>query len=168
MAARCSKVLLVGHRPHVCAQVRLAIEGQADLVVTGETANYVGAVEIAAIETPDFIVVDLAEDDECAANHVPDLVRAANSVVVISDIGNEAIRDRMIRAGATDLVPLEEVVAAITRQLDRDGQDVALLTMQERAVIELVGKGLNDKEIAGRLMTSEAAVSEDLGSILRK
>ena len=168
MAAGCCKVLLVGHRPHVCTQVRLAIESRTDLVVVGEAANYLGAVAIAAIETPDFIVVDLAEDDVCAIDHIPDLVRATTSVLVVSDICDDALLDRAQRLGATDLVPREAVVGAITSRLDRAGRRPTPLTVRQQAVIELVGKGLNDEELAGQLMTSDAAVSEDLDSILRK
>jgi DNA-binding NarL/FixJ family response regulator len=152
----------------VAAQVRLAIENRPDVVVVGEAANYVGALAIAAIETPDFIVVDLAEDDECAMDHIPDLVRATTNVLVVADICDEALLDRARRLGATDLVPREAVVGAITTRLDRAGRRLTPFTTQEQAVIELVGKGLNNEEIAGQLMTSEAAVSEDLDSILRK
>jgi DNA-binding NarL/FixJ family response regulator len=168
MAAGCCKVLLVGHRPHVRTQVRLAIESRTDLVVVGEAANYLGAVAIAAIETPDFIVVDLAEDDECAIDHIPDLVRATNNVLVLSDICDGALLDRARRLGATDLVPREAVVGAITSRLDGAGRILTPPTAREQAVIELACKGLNDEEIAGQLMTSDAAVSEDLDSILRK
>ena len=168
MAAGCCTVLLVGHRPHVCAQVRLAIESRTDLVVVGEAANYAGALAIAAIENPEVIVVDVAEEDECALDHIPDLVRAADNVLVISDICDEAIRDRARRLGAADLVPREAVVTAITRHFDRTGRRVAPPTGQGRAVIDLVGNELNDEEITGQLVTSKGAGSEDLDSILRK
>jgi len=168
MAAGCCTVLLVGHRPHVCAQVRLAIESRTDLVVVGEAANYAGALAIAAIENPEVIVVDVAEDDECALDHIPDLVRAADNVLAISDICDEAIRDRARRLGATDLVPREAVVTAITRCFDRAGRRAAPLTAQEQALIDLVGKDLNDEEITGQLVTSKGDGSEDLDSILRK
>jgi DNA-binding NarL/FixJ family response regulator len=168
MAAGCCKVLLVGHRPHVCTQVRLAIESRTDLVVVGEAANYLGAVAIAAIENPDFIVVDLAKDDECAVDHIADLVGAANNVLVVSDICDDALHDQVVAEGAKDLVPREELVGAITTRLDRASRKLTSLTVQEQTVIELDGNGLNYEEVAGQLMTSEAAVSPDLDSILSK
>jgi DNA-binding NarL/FixJ family response regulator len=136
----------------VCAQVRLAIENLPDLVVVGEAPkNYVGALAIAEIECPDLIVVDAVGDDDCAVDHIPDLVGAAGNVLVISDDCDEAMWERVRRMGAMDLVPREQVVPAVTRRLVCVGPGLAPLTGQEQAVIDLVGKGLNSEEIAGQL-----------------
>jgi DNA-binding NarL/FixJ family response regulator len=168
MAAGCCKVVLVGHRPHVCVQVRLAIERRSDLIVVGEAANYAGALAIAAGEAPDFIVVDLAADDDAAVDHIADLVQACRHVVVVSDAGDDEMLDRVMRAGVTDVVPREEAVKAITKWRLFAGRGRAPLASPEQAVMELAGEGLNDKERAGLLMTSEAAVSEEHDSIVRK
>ncbi len=44
----------------------------------------------------------------------------------------------------------------------------ALLTAREREVITLIGEGLRNKQIAGRLCISEATVRHHLTSILKK
>src|SRR5215470_17520961 len=118
MVTGSTKVLLISHRPHVCVQVRLSIDSQPDLVVVGEAANYAGALAIAAAESPDFIVVDVAADDEGGLDHISDLVHVTKHVLVISDICEEALMNCVRRAGATDLVPRGQVVAAIMRCLD--------------------------------------------------
>ena len=122
MVPGCARVLLVSHRPHVCAQLRLSIDSQPDLVVVGEAATYAEALAIAAGETPEFIVVDVAADDEGALDHISDLIHVTKHVLVVSDICEETLFNCVRRAGAMDLVPREQVVAAIIRCLDHDRQ----------------------------------------------
>src|SRR5262245_32274768 len=124
MVTSCTKVLLVSHRPHICAQVRRSIDSQPDLVVVGEAATYAGALAIAAGETPEFIVVDVAADDEGALDHISGLAHVAKHVLVISDICEETLFNCVRQAGAMDLVPRGQVVAAITRCLDRDREEL--------------------------------------------
>src|SRR5262245_54962470 len=116
-------VLLVSHRPHVCAQVRLSIESETGLVVIGEAGNYVSALAIAAVESPDFIVVDVAADDEGGLDHISDLVQVTKHVLVTSDICEETLLNCVRQAGAVDLVPRGQVVAAIMRCLDHDREE---------------------------------------------
>ena len=168
METRCAKVLLVGSRPYVCAQVRLSIERRPDLVVVGEASNYVGALAIAEVESPDFIVVDVAADDEGTLDYVSDLVPAAKHVLVISDICEETMLNCVRQYGAADLVPREQIAGAIIRWLNHDKKESATLTQQERVLVELVTSGLSNRTIAKRLLVSEAFVSESLASIFRK
>jgi DNA-binding NarL/FixJ family response regulator len=118
-----ARVLLVSHRPNVCLQIRLSIDSQPYLVVVGEAATYAGALAIGAGETIDFIVVDVAADDEGALDHISDLVHVTKHVLVVSDICEETLFTCIRRAGAVDLVPREQVVAAIMRCLDHDRKE---------------------------------------------
>ena len=97
-------VLLVSHRPHVCAQVRLSIESETGLVVIGEAGNYVSALAIAAVESPDFIVVDVAADDEGGLDHISDLVQVTKHVLVTSDICEETLLNCVRQAGAANTI----------------------------------------------------------------
>jgi DNA-binding NarL/FixJ family response regulator len=128
----------------------------------------VSALAIAAIESPDFIVVDVAVDDDAGLDHISDLVQVAKHVLVISDICEETLINCVRQAGATDLVPREQVVAAIMRRLGPHREGIDSLTEQEMVVCELVSRGLSNKRIAEHLFISEAVVYEALVSILRK
>jgi|SRR5215471_8886535 len=167
MVTGCAKVLLVSRRPHICAQVRLSLESGPGLVVVGEAGNYVSALAIAAAERPDFIVVDVEADDERGLDHISDLVRVTKHVLVIADICEETMLKRVRRAGATDLVPREQVVAAIMKRRLQP-QRIVPLTEQEMVVCDLVSSGFSNKKIAEHLFISEAVVYEALVSILRK
>jgi len=105
-------------------QVRLSIDNQPDLVLVGEAADYAGALAIAAAETIDFVVVDVAADDEGALDHISDLVHATKHVLVVSDICEETLFSCIKRAGAVDLVPRGQVVAALMRCLDHDRKEL--------------------------------------------
>jgi len=163
-----SKVLLISHRPHVRAQLRLLIESQPGLVVVGEVGNYAGALAIAAVETPEFIVADVAADDEGALDHISDLVQATKHMFVVSDICEETLLNYVKRAGARDLVPKEHLVVAIRRHLDPHRHKIGTLSEQEMVIVDLVSKGLSNRKIAAHLIISEVVVSEVLESIFRK
>ena len=124
MVPGCARVLLVSHRPNVCVQVRLSIDNQPGLVLVGEAADYAGALAIAAAETIDLVVVDVAADDEGALDHISDLVHATKHVLVVSDICEETLFTCIKRAGAVDLVPRGQVVAALMRCLDQDRKEL--------------------------------------------
>jgi hypothetical protein len=81
---------------------------------------------IAADETIDFIVVDVAADDEGALDYISDLVHATKHLLVVSDICEEALFNCVRRAGAVALVPRGQVVEAIMRCLDHDRKDLEL------------------------------------------
>src|SRR5215831_20309327 len=118
MVTGCAKVLLVSRRPHICAQVRLSVERAPGLIVVGEAGNYISALAIAAVDRPDFIVVDVAAEDEGGLDHISDLVRVTKHVLVISDICEQTMLNCVRRAGAKDLVPREQVVAAIMKRIE--------------------------------------------------
>ena len=50
----------------------------------------------------------------------------------------------------------------------RSGEDVTVLTPRELDVLKLVGQGLNNPDIARRLVLSEHTVRRHLANILRK
>lgn len=162
-----TKVLLVGRSPHVCAELRLRIENRRSLVVVGEARNYASGLSIAAVETPDFIVVDLASDDEGAVQHISDLVHATRHLLVVSDTCQGTMLESVKRMGC-DLVPREQIVAAILKRLDPNIYRTVELTEQETIVLDLVRRGLSNRRIAEHLEISEATVSEVIEVISKR
>jgi len=53
-------------------------------------------------------------------------------------------------------------------QIDPEVSKIAALTSREREVIELVGEGLKNKQIAERLFISETTVTHHLSSVFSK
>src|SRR5215472_7261330 len=168
MVSGWATVLLVSHRPHICEQVRLSVESAPGLVFVGEAGNYANALEIAAVEGPDFIVVDVAVDDDGGLDHISQLVQVTKHVLVISDICEETLMNCVRRAGATDLVPREQVVDAIVRRLDPERERIATLTGGDSEIIVLLAKGLSDEQIAQRLCVTAGAVREHFCSACSK
>jgi DNA-binding NarL/FixJ family response regulator len=163
-----TRVLLVSHPSHLCAQLRLSIESHPGLRLVGEASTYSEALALASAETLDLIVVDVGATDRTALDFISKLVPLAKHVLVVSDVTEQEILPTVREADAVDLVPREQLLQSIKRRLDLDRQGLAALTKQERVIIELVAMGLTNRKIAEHLMISQAVVSDILDSVFRK
>ncbi|HSO75551.1 MAG TPA: response regulator transcription factor [Blastocatellia bacterium] len=74
----------------------------------------------------------------------------------------EAWLDPSIMAGV-----LNEM-SGTSKKRDREAEKIATLTNREREVVALVGEGIKNKEVAGRLFISETTVRHHLTSIFDK
>ena len=119
------------------------------------------------------------------------------SVVILTKFGDDDNLFRAIRAGASGYVlkdsPVEEIkqaireahsgeghlnpflVSRVLREFSRVGQSTkqrkelfAELSKRELEVLEMLGKGLKNREIADALFVSEKTVKTHVGSVLRK
>jgi DNA-binding NarL/FixJ family response regulator len=102
-------------------------------------------------------------------------IRAGASGFLLKDaIPGELVRAiHAIAAGDGWLDPtvtrqLLKEFAARPQPLKRTGEEIRQLTAREREVFILVGHGLSNSEIAGRLFISEATVKTHLGRVLTK
>lgn len=97
-----------------------------------------------------YLLKDVPPEDFLAAIRV---VAAGDSVVA------PRLTRRLLERFAGQLVPAPE---------PQDDDRLAVLTERERDVLELVGRGLSNSEIAARLYVAETTVKTHLGRILTK
>jgi two-component system, NarL family, response regulator DevR len=117
---------------------------------------------------PELKVVILAGRDDDA---LPGAVLAGASAFLHKDVpGEEVVRAvRSVAAGGSLLDP-----AAVTVAVQRNGPAadlvrlVAGLTPQERALVELLGEGLTNRQIGARLHLREKTVKNYVTSVLAK
>ncbi len=123
---------------------------------------------------PDAKILVLTTFDEDAL--VFEAIRAGARGYLLKDLSGaelaEAVRD--VAAGGSALPPLltRRVVEAFARLAPpAAGADRRLpepLTSRERTVLALIGRGLSNKEIAGRLFLAEGTVKNHVSTILQK
>ena len=192
------KVLLADDQALVRSGFRMILEARDDFDVIGEAENGREAVELAAVTSPDVILMDvrMPELDGVEATR---LILAAGSparVLILTTFDLDEYVVRAIRAGASgfmlkdvrppQLVEAIRVVAggdallapSVTRRLlDRFARDFTSdaeagcldeLTGREREILILVAHGLSNAEIAERLVVGESTVKTHVSSILRK
>ena len=193
------KILVVEDHPLFRAMLVQLIDQEAGMTVCGEADNTKDALRLIERERPDAAVMDLTLQGPCALELIKDL-KARNlrlPVLVLSMHAEGLYAERVLRAGAQGYIAkeesAEEVIAAIHKVLaggiylseritgtilkrlghaDKaaDPSGIDLLSDREIEVFQLVGRGLNSREIsvyldlrASTVDSYRARIKEKLG-----
>lgn len=184
-------MLLVDDHEVVRRGLRDLLDDEPDIDVVAEAGTVAEAVTRAQATKPDVAVVDMRLPDGDGATLCQRL-RAADGpkCLVLTAFDDEPALIAAIEAGASgyllkqvrgqDLVTAVREVAAGRSLLDatttarvldrmRRGADpLDALTERERAVLELIGEGLSNREIAQRLFLAEKTVKNYVTAVLAK
>jgi DNA-binding NarL/FixJ family response regulator len=166
--------------------------------VVGEAADGAEAIELAARLRPDVVLLDLVMPVLDGIAVTPQIVARCPQarILILTSFGEEEKVFPAIRAGAhgyllKDIRPADLVQAIRAAYLGRvqlhpdvaqklmtavagtpygrGGQPAAdALTDREREVLRLLAGGLNNREIAGRLIIGETTVKSHVSNILDK
>ena len=163
------------------------VEGDPDLRVVGEAESAKQAIIAFRATTPDVTVIDLRLPDGDGIDVIKELRRdfpQARFVVLTSSEGDMDMR-RAIEAGAQAFLikgairkELRQIIKTVhaggryipaeVAQKIADHLDSPAPTTRELEVLKLVGEGLRNKEIAGRLSIGEDTVKMHLRNVMRK
>ncbi|HEU4795966.1 MAG TPA: response regulator transcription factor [Pyrinomonadaceae bacterium] len=191
-------VMIVDDHVVIRSGLRMLIEHDQQMRVVAMAGNQEEALERAASETPDVIVLDLLLGDDDALNFLPELCQASpkSRVLVLTGVQNPDAHRRAIRRGAMGIVLKEHAADQLLKAIDKvykgevwiersmmgsmiqefskppmvDPEMVKIdsLTEREREVIALVGEGLKNKQVGERLFISETTVTHHLSSVFSK
>jgi DNA-binding NarL/FixJ family response regulator len=187
------RVVLLAHWPVVRAGLRRLLEHHEDVEVVAEHCSTGEA--LAAQERCDVIVVD-PDCEEISLRAISALSAVcAGRILVFTAATDARVCTRAIELGAAGVVSKEASASVVVRavlkvhagelwldraktaavlsramQKGRDPESIKIgsLTKREREIVGLVGDGLRNSAIAGRLFISEATVRNHLTSILSK
>lgn len=191
---RTVRIFLLDDHEVVRRGIRDLLESEDDLEVVGEASLAAEALERIPSLRPDVAVLDARLPDGSGIEVCRE-VRAADpsiAVVILTSYDDDEALFSAIMAGAAgyalkqirgnDLVDAVRRVAggqslldpAVTqRVLERirtqtDSGPLASLTTQERKVLQLIGKGLTNREIAGEMFLAEKTVKNYVSQLLAK
>jgi DNA-binding NarL/FixJ family response regulator len=190
------RVLLVDDQQLIRAGLRMLCDAEPDLEVVGEAGDGREAVTLAARLVPDVVVMDLRMPgvDGISATSRILAERPATRVVVLTTFGDDdhlypaltagacgfllkdappaELLDGIRRAAAGDSPFSQEVLRRLVRRAvtSRTGQprQVDGLTAREQDVLDLVGEGLSNAEIADRLHIGVTTVKTHITALMTK
>jgi DNA-binding NarL/FixJ family response regulator len=196
MAERAIRVFLVDDHEVVRRGVADLLDREPDLEVVGEASTVAEALARAPAVRPDVAVLDVRLPDGDGISVCRDLrsrLPELHCLMLTSFSDDEALFDA-IMAGAAgyvlkqirgiDLVGAVRTVASGQSLLDpratarvlermrsaasRVDDPLAALSDQERAVLELIGEGLTNREIGERMFLAEKTVKNYVSHVLAK
>jgi DNA-binding NarL/FixJ family response regulator len=182
-----SKILVVDDHPMVRERLAEIVNRESDLCICGEAEDRAGAIQTIKSQSPDLVVVDLTLKHSDGLELIKDIhARWPKLVMLVVSMHDESLyAERVIRAGALGYITKQEatrnILVAIRRvlagqiylneqisthiisRLVSQGGPVAstpaeLLADRELQVFELTGRGMNTRQIAGRLHIASKTV----------
>jgi two-component system, NarL family, response regulator DevR len=191
------KVMLVDDHEVVRQGLRALLEAEDDIEVVTEADNGPSAVSLASTHHPDVVVMDVRMPDgsgveACRAirDENPDI-----QVIMLTSFSDDEALFNSIMAGAAgfvlkqirgrDLIDAIRTVGSGKSLLDPDVTQRVLerlrkakfdekdpklsrLSPQEERILDMVGEGLTNREIAERIHLSDKTVKNYVSTILQK
>lgn len=198
MSARPINIMIIDDHVVIRSGLRMLIEHDQRMRVVALAGDRAEALERAASERPDVIILDLLLGDEDGLSFLPELCQVSpeSRVLVLTGVQNPDAHRRAIRRGAMGIVlkdhAADQLLKAIMKVYegevwiersmmgsmiqeftkptlaDPEAAKIESLTDREREVIALVGEGLKNKQVGERLFISETTVTHHLSSVFSK
>ncbi|MCW2714803.1 MAG: two component transcriptional regulator, LuxR family [Frankiales bacterium] len=188
------RVFLLDDHEMVRRGVRELLEGEGDIEVVGEAATAAEAMARVPAVRPQVAVLDVRLPDGDGVTVCRDLrsqfpelaclmltsfsdddallgaVMAGAAGYVLKDIrgGDLVGAVRTVAAGGS-LLDARSTALVLARLRDKPVSDpLAVLTTQERRILDLIGEGLTNRQIGERLFLAEKTVKNHVSSLLSK
>ena len=192
-AARTIKLMLVDDHGIVREGLRALLEDGEEFVIVGEAANGDEACEAVRRVHPDIVLMDLKMPGMAASEAIRVIRVSTPSVKVIAltsyaedgqvreimaaGAAGYILKDvtkadfvaalRTVASGQTWLHPMAQ--RSLVEQLrNREPDPLALLTQRERSVLELIARGMSNRQIGDGLHLTEGTVKGYVSTILAK
>ena len=182
------RVMIVDDHEIVRRGIAELLASHHDLLVVAEASTVAEARRRMGLVHPDLLLVDLQLPDGTGLDVISAAATAAPQArsVVLTSFGDDDAVAAALEAGAHAFVLKsvrgDEIIDAVRavaagrtllrdRHLDRrpsSDDPTATLTATERRVVELIGNGYSNREIAEHLGTAEKTVKNHVTSLLAK
>jgi two-component system, NarL family, nitrate/nitrite response regulator NarL len=118
MTASPIRICVIEDHTIVRAGLKILIEGQSDMVVTGEATDRATSFDVVAAQRPDILVVDLQLRNESAADFLKELLAINGArAIVLTGSTEQNLLNRVMREGASGLVYKDEAPDVLIRAI---------------------------------------------------
>ena len=190
-----AKVLIVNDHPLVREALAMRISTQPDLAVCGEAASEDEALQLMKETNPDLVIIDLSLRNGHGMELIKRTksLHPAVKLLVFSAFQESLYAERALRAGALGYLNKQEgnqllieavravlqgkrfvskditdrLVARALESADVNQEPVERLTDRELEIFRMIGQGLTNKIIAGRLHLSPHTIDSHRENIKR-
>ena len=187
------KVFLLDDHEIVRRGVADLIDAEDDLVVIGQWGGAVGAVERIEACAPDVVVIDVRLGDGSGIEVCRDVRSSQPEIgclILTSFSDDQALVDaslagaagyllKQVRgnrivdairavAGGAQLLDSATVRLALRRLRESEPGTIAELTPREREILDLIGEGRSNRQIASELFLAEKTVKNYVSNLLAK
>jgi len=186
--ARVARILIVDDHPIVREGLALLLAGQPDMVVCAQAPDAATALQLVEETQPDIVIVDISLQKGNGIDLIKRIkTRSPSTRMLVSSMYEESLyAERALRAGASGYINKQEstnrIVDAVRcvfggsvflnertsnqllqrlvtgREKPAERPPIESLSDREMEVFELIGQGLNTKDIAARLHLSSKTV----------
>ena len=198
MTDRQIRVLLVDDHEIVRRGLRAVLEDRSQIVIVGEAGTVRDGVAEAARVQPDVIVMDLRLPDGSGVEACREIRDQSpdTKVIILTSFADEDALFSAVMAGAAgyvlkdlDAARLQDAIVTVGRggslldpkmatavldrirrgQLNHPADDaLSMLTPQEERILNFIGEGLTNREIANELRLSEKTIKNYVSQIYAK
>lgn len=187
------RVVVIDDHEIVRGGVRVVLQAEDDIAVVGEAATVEDAVAVVQATDPDIAVVDPSISDGTGVSLVARMTResprtrwlvlsrdeeptevlaaiqagAAGHLVktVTGEVLRSTVRGLAMGHGAVDPEMFRRVLAHV-EQPRETAPELAGLTDQQRRILELIARGMTNRQIADELFLAEKTVKNNVTRIL--
>jgi Response regulator containing a CheY-like receiver domain and an HTH DNA-binding domain len=188
------KILIVDDDKLVGISLKTIIESEPGMEVVGIGQNGREAIELFGRLKPDILLMDIRMDVMTGLEAAENILRtnAGAKILFLTTFADDEYIISALKMGAKgyvlkqdfeSIVPSlqavysgqtvfgEDIIARIPSMIHKEGKtDFSAygVTEKETAIIELIAKGMSNREIAGSLFLSEGTVRNSISVILEK
>jgi DNA-binding NarL/FixJ family response regulator len=187
------KVFLLDDHEIVRRGVADLIDAEADLLVVGQWGGAVGALEHIEACSPDVVVIDVRLGDGSGIEVCRDVrsnrpeigcliltsfsddqalvdasLAGAAGYLLKQLRGNHIVEAIRAVAGGAQLLDSATVRLAVRRMRESEPGAIADLTPREREILDLIGEGRSNRQIAAELFLAEKTVKNYVSNLLAK
>ena len=188
------RVLLADDHPLVRSGIRATLAEETDICIVGEATNGGEAVALCESHAPDVVLLDLSMPGPTPLVTIADLARVQPDVrvLVLTAYDDDAYVHGVVRAGVAGYLLKDEATEALVSAIhavvkggtwfsravvnkmftvrpDEELDNRVLeLTARERELIEVIGRGWNNRRIAAEFDLAEQTVRNYVSRIYDK